>query len=180
MSINLIVKKEVESLIEELLISKGVTVDKESKFNIIQRGLEKNEGFEIIFDMNNIHLLIEFLQNNYSDKDDKIKHLVGKKDDSYEILNYPDVIYIEAQGNLVYCKTSKGIYRLKEKLYELDERLQPQGFIRISKSTIINIVNVAEIKPHFGGRLLLKLNETAVEKEVSKSFVKEFKDFLGL
>ena len=70
-------------------------------------------------------------------------------------------------------------YRIKDKLYQLEEELAAEGFIRINKSEIVNILHIREIVPWFNGRLLLKLDNKR-EVEVSRSYAGNFKDFLGL
>ena len=69
---------------------------------------------------------------------------------------------------------------MKEKLYELEGKLPRSQFIRVSKSYIVNIGNVKEIIPWFGGRLILRFTSGNKEVEVSRSQVKSFKEFLGM
>ena len=95
------------------------------------------------------------------------------------ILPYEQIQYFEARGNNTYCISRSGEYRVKEKLYELEGNLSQEKFIRVSKSFIVNIENVKEILPWFGRRLILRFTDSKSEVEVSKNYVKTFKDFLG-
>jgi len=54
------------------------------------------------------------------------------------------------------------------------------NFIRVNKSYIVNILMVKEIIPWFGGRLLLKFSGSEEKIEVSRNYVKDFKQFLGM
>lgn len=180
MKFTLVVSESLRDIVKTLVESKGIKLEEESLYKIVQRGLEKGEGLEVVFDMDNINLLLDLLEKLVEKRGENTKNIVGKRNESYEILNFTDIIYIEAEGNNVYCKTEKAIYRLKDKLYELEEKLKNERFIRINKSTIVNIMNVSEIIPYFGGKLLLKFGNTTVEKEVSRAFVKYFKEYLGI
>lgn len=180
MDYNVIVNESLKDIVQNMLISKGISLNIESPYKIVQRGYETKEGLEIVFDMDNLNLLVDILEKINGKTTEKNKNIIGKRNESYEILEYSSITYIEAEGNNVYCKTEKAIYRLKEKLYELEERLKNERFIRINKSTIVNIMNVSEIIPYFGGKLLLKFGNSSVEKEVSRAFVKEFKEYLGI
>ena len=106
-------------------------------------------------------------------------HLIGQLDEKYKIINYQDIILFEAQSGIIYARTNDKEYRVKEKLYQLEEELAAEGFIRINKSEIVNILHIKEIVPWFNGRLLLKLY-IKKEVEVSRSYAGYFKDFLGL
>jgi len=180
MKFSLVVNEALGEVVTSLIEARGIKLEENSPYRIVQRGLSMGTGLEIIFDMDNINLLLEVLDKFVEKKGENTKNIVGKRNESYEILEFSDIIYIEAEGNNVYCKTEKAIYRLKDKLYELEEKLKNERFIRINKSTIVNIMNVSEIIPYFGGKLLLKFGITSVEKEVSRAFVKDFKEYLGI
>ncbi len=60
----------------------------------------------------------------------------------------------------MYAVNDISKFKIKEKLYELEPKLKTQGFIRISKSFIVNIVMIDRVQPWFNGKLLLKLNVT--------------------
>ena len=118
--------------------------------------------------------------NKYNDENESKKNIVGKIDEKYEIIPFEKILFFEGDGNSVVCRTAENRYKIKEKLYELDEKLDKKMFVRISKSYIVNILKVGEIIPWFSGRLLLKFPVMKEGIEVSRSYVKEFKEFLGL
>ena len=55
------------------------------------------------------------------------------------LLEQTEIIRIYAENDRVYAKTKDGSYRLKARLYELEERLNKKMFIRISNSEIIRL-----------------------------------------
>lgn len=176
MKFDLECKESMRSLMEELLKSKNIEIDKNSNYKLKEdKGIEK---LEMHFTFDNLNLLMEFAEELNNKGKKAKKSIVGKREESYEVLKHREIIYFEASGNNVYSKTVKGIYKVKEKLYEIEERLEDEGFIRISKSCIVNLVNVKEIVPWLGSKLLLKFEGSEVEQEVTRSYVKKFKEFL--
>lgn len=63
----------------------------------------------------------------------------GYKDEKIEILEQTDLIRIYANSGKVYAVTDKGEYILRLRLYEIENRLPSNQFIRISNSEIINL-----------------------------------------
>jgi two-component system LytT family response regulator len=62
-----------------------------------------------------------------------------------------DVIYIEAAGNYARVHTSAGHHLLRETLANLETKLDPKRFVRIHRSTIVNVAAVRELRPSLGG-----------------------------
>ena len=68
---------------------------------------------------------------------------------------------------------------IKEKLYELELKLQDRLFARISKSYIISIYQIEKIKPTFNGKLNLILSSRE-QLEVSRHYIADFRKILGM
>ncbi len=56
-----------------------------------------------------------------------------------------DVLFFETEGEVVYAHTASDAYRVKFRLYEL-EQLLPRAFVRVSKSTIVNVKKIYSIR----------------------------------
>ncbi len=69
-----------------------------------------------------------------------------------------DVIAVEAQGNYVALRCGSSTHLLRESISAVAEKLEPNGFIRIHRSVLVNISFVAEIRPHSSGEYILHLN----------------------
>ena len=137
----------------------------------------------ILFDSSDLNKFIVFLDSfvkqNIQQEEKRV--IIGKTEDTFEILPYENILYFEANNNNISCKTiNNKEYRIKEKLYELELRLDNREFFRINKSYIVNVLNITEIVPWFSGRLKLKFSATKSELEVSRNYSKTFKSFLGL
>ncbi len=69
-----------------------------------------------------------------------------------------DIDWIEAEGNYVRLHLGGREYELRETLTELEGKLCPADFVRIHRSTIVNVHRIREIQPWFHGhhRILLE------------------------
>lgn len=190
MKIKLICSNSFEILLKEFLESRNFIITDEAELSLVERGKPLPEdGVSIVFNPDKMEELISLLKNLFADENrsDADKqgaslpgHLLGQTGDNYELINYQDIILLETELGDIYARTNRGKdYRIKEKLYELEELLAGEGFIRINKSNIVNILHINEIVPWFNGRLLLKLNNHK-EVEVSRSYAGDFKEFLGM
>ncbi len=181
MRTNLICSDNLRGILVELLSARGIAIDDTSDTAIVESGYEIPKGkIAIVFDMQNMARLIELLEKLSRAGEESISTIVGKSDDRYEVIPLKQVDFFEGRGNYVFCITGKKEYKVKEKLYELEARLPQDSFIRVGKPFIVNIANVKEIIPWFGRRLVLKFNNSSTEIEVSKNYVKGFKEFLGM
>ena len=106
-----------------------------------------------------------------------IETIIGSKENNVSIINVQDVIsfYSKEQGN--YCKTLKGEFKIKNKLYELDETLDKSNFIRISNSCIVNIKFVESFDLSMIGNIVVKFVDGTSEY-VSKRKIANVMKFL--
>lgn len=88
-----------------------------------------------------------------------------------------DIVYIEAVDNRTFIYTAKESYESRQKLYELEEMLKQRRFIRISKSTILNLMKVKAIKPAVSGRFSALLTN-GEEVIISRKYVSDLKKTL--
>lgn len=88
-----------------------------------------------------------------------------------------DIYYVEAVDNTVFIYNSTQVYEAKQKLYELEGILKEKYFLRVSKSTILNLMKVKAIKPALNGRYLAIL-QNEEEIMISRKYVAELKKAL--
>lgn len=65
--------------------------------------------------------------------------ITGNKNGKIEVLEQNDLIRIFSCNNKVFALTNNGEYLLRFRLYEMEEKLDPSQFVRISNSEIINL-----------------------------------------
>jgi len=78
-----------------------------------------------------------------------------------------DIDWIEAEGNYARLHAGRRIYDLRETLQALMEKLDPRDFVRIHRSTIVNIHRVREVQPWFQGSHVVVL-ESGEELRMSR------------
>ncbi|MDE6566609.1 MAG: LytTR family transcriptional regulator [Lachnospiraceae bacterium] len=105
------------------------------------------------------------------------KIITGHKDEKLEILEQKDLIRIYASSGKVFAVTPKGEYTLRLRLYELEERLDPNHFVRISNSEIINLKKVKHFDLNFTGTICAKLTD-GTASFVSRRYVPKIKQLL--
>lgn len=105
--------------------------------------------------------------------------LTGYLEDKIVKLSPRDIFYFESVDNKVFAYTGKGVYEIHKKLYELEAEYENTDFLRISKSSIVNIAKIAYIRPIFNGRFEAKLkNEEKII--ISRQYVLELKKKLEI
>ncbi len=106
--------------------------------------------------------------------------LMGEKENGdKEPVRVSKVLYFEAVDRNVFAYTTDNFYRVKRTLYDLEDYLTKKHFVRISKSTIVNLKAVKSVAPEDGRRLklLLRNGEWIV---VSRNYVSDFKTGIGM
>lgn len=105
--------------------------------------------------------------------------LSGFRNDTLEVLDQSDIFRIYASGGKVYAVTARGEYTLRLRLYELEERLEKDSFVRISNSEIINLKKVKNFDLSFTGTICVSLSDGTVAY-VSRRYVNKIKQILGI
>ena len=90
-----------------------------------------------------------------------------------------DIIRIFAQNQRVYVATAEGVFRLHERLYELEEKLDNSRFLRISNSEIVNLKKIQRLDTSLTGTVKMFLDGN-VETFVSRRYVTKIKKALGI
>ena len=117
--------------------------------------------------------LIENLQNK------EMEQLNGFKNDEMYLLNQNDIETIYAEDGKVFAKENGNKYLIKKRLYELEEILNSDKFVRLSNSEIVNMKKVQKINFKLSGTIILYF--TNDEKTyVSRRYLKKIKEYLGI
>jgi DNA-binding LytR/AlgR family response regulator len=89
-----------------------------------------------------------------------------------------NVLFFETEGEHIYAHTSNDVYRIKYRLYELEELL-PNDFARVSKSTIVNIRKIYSITRNLTASSLVKFVGTHKQVYVSRHYYNELRQRLN-
>ena len=103
--------------------------------------------------------------------------LTGTIDDRQFEIAIGDIFYIEVVDNKTFLYTQQKVYEIRLKLYELEEALHKKYFLRISKSTLVNLMKISSIKPALNGRFTAVLY-SGEETVISRKYVPALKKAL--
>jgi two-component system LytT family response regulator len=73
------------------------------------------------------------------------------------LLNVNEIDWIEADGNYAKLHVGRKSHMLREKMHDLESRLDPEQFVRIHRSIIVNLDRIKELYPHFNGDYMIVL-----------------------
>lgn len=81
------------------------------------------------------------------------------------------ILFFETEGNMISAHTADNVYQIKYRLYELEEIL-PKNFIRVSKSTILNINHIYSIDRNLTSSSIVQFNQNHKQVYVSRNYYK--------
>lgn len=123
------------------------------------------------------------LKNNIDDLANYIKKyetysntvIVSNEDYTMVEIKYDDILLFYSNKKNNYCKTKEGIYKIKSKLYEIEQ--ENINFIRISKSCIVNINHVIKFDFSETGKIIIVLDDLS-EEIVSRRKTRDIMKYL--
>jgi two-component system LytT family response regulator len=93
-------------------------------------------------------------------------------------LRLEEVDWIEAAGNYVKLHVGKEAHLLRETMNALETRLATNRFLRIHRSTIVNVERIQELQPLFHGDYVVILRD-GTQLTLSRSYRPKFQEFFG-
>ena len=106
--------------------------------------------------------------------------LLGFRPDGTAVpLDLDGVLRFYGEDKAVLVQTAAGTWTVRERLYELEARLDRRRFVRISHSEIVNLRQVTALDLSLTGTIRMTLTGGVVTY-VSRRYVKKIKEALGL
>ena len=102
-----------------------------------------------------LEALIEAMRTERSALD----RIAVKADGRVVFIRVGEIDWIEADDDLVRIHTGKVVHAHRSTLTHLEERLPGSKFLRIHRSTLVNVDRIREIQPWFQGDWVLILND---------------------
>lgn len=121
---------------------------------------------------------IQKILNNLSRITKWKEEIIATKDNEIFLIKSSEIFYIYSDEKNNFIKTSNGIYKIKDRLYELEDNLDENKFIRISNSCIINIDKTKCFDVGQIGSLFANMEDNT-KQEVSKRRIKNVMKFLN-
>lgn len=118
--------------------------------------------------------MVERLQELIESVDKTVKCRI----DTGEIwIKASDIYYIESVDKRTFVYGDKAVYRTELRLYQLTEELMSAGFVRVSKSCLLNINMLQSIRPLMNSRLEATL-ANGEKINVTRKYIPEIRERL--
>lgn len=109
---------------------------------------------------------------------DRIASRLGERTEFVELAR---VTHFTAEDRLTFAVTATKKYAVDYSITELEEKLDPQIFVRIHRSTLLNTDFVGELHQWFAGRIIVRLkDEKRTELTVARDRARMLKEHLSL
>lgn len=105
-------------------------------------------------------------------------------DDGEDIILDPkDIYYLDFMERKLFAYTKDGIYRIMNSLTSCEEMLWNYGFVRVSKSNLINIYKIKKLKPDLNMKVFATFDNgerICINRNYKKSFNEYLKRMRGM
>lgn len=108
-----------------------------------------------------------------------IERIAVKNGQKIDVIMITEIICILAEGDYVMIHTEKGKFLKEQTMKSLESALPPDKFVRVHRSSIVNVGSIAQIELYNKHNQLLKL-KNGIQVKVSLTGYKSLKDTLGL
>ncbi|MBE6508052.1 MAG: LytTR family transcriptional regulator [Methanobrevibacter sp.] len=112
------------------------------------------------------------------ESEDSNEMLAVKKGSDIALLEYDDVYMFRVEDKQVKVYTENSEYLVKKALYQVEENLTGD-FVRISKTTIVNLRKIERVAPSLRGMMFIEL-KNGLKDNISRKYLPEFKQALDL
>lgn len=109
--------------------------------------------------------------------------MIGKSDEAEEVINIADIYYFEIVDRKCFAYLRSGVFNVELNLQAILERFRDDGFLRTSKSMVVNVFKLVQIKSDINMKVhaLLENGETViVNRSYKRSFYSSMKALLKM
>jgi two-component system LytT family response regulator len=107
-----------------------------------------------------------------------LDRLVIKSAGKVYFLRVEEIDWIEAAGNYLKLHVGDDTHLLREKMTTLESRLNAEQFLRIHRSTIVNVERIQELQPWFHGDYVVVLRN-GQQLTLSRSYRHKLQELFG-
>ena len=112
------------------------------------------------------------------ESEDSNEMLAVKKGSDIALLEFSDVYMFRVENKQVKVYTDSSEYLIKKPLYQVEETLD-SDFVRISKTTIVNLKKVERVALSLKGMMFIQL-KNGLKDNISRKYDSDFKQALDL
>lgn len=129
------------------------------------------EEEEIIIRVSELNQTVKRIQQSVSEIVSGKSTLALYKNDAQFFVELNQILFFETDGSGVCAHTAKEVFETRSKLYELEEIL-PASFMRVAKSTILNVNHVYSITRNLTASSEVEFKNTHKKVFVSRNYYK--------
>jgi two-component system LytT family response regulator len=107
-----------------------------------------------------------------------LERLVLKSGGRVYFLKVEEIDWVEAAGNYVRVHAGGEEHLHRETMNGLESRLDPTKFLRIHRSTIVNVERIRELQPWFHGDYVVLLRD-GTKLTLSRGYRQKFQELFG-
>jgi two-component system LytT family response regulator len=107
-----------------------------------------------------------------------LERLLVKTQGRVLLVKVADIDWVEAADNYVTLHIGKEAHMMRETMTSLEGRLPDDKFMRISRSTIVNVERIQELQPMFHGEYIVLL-KTGTKLTLSRSYRDKLNRLMG-
>ena len=96
--------------------------------------------------------------NQTKPKREFISRIAVKSGERTLFVKVEQIDYAESAGNYVVLHAGKENHVVRETLVALEEKLDPKKFVRVNRSTLVNVEQIKELQPMFRGEHVVLLH----------------------
>ena len=112
------------------------------------------------------------------ESDDSSDMVAVKKGSDIALLQMDEIFMFRVEDKQVKVYSENSEYLIKKPLYQVEETLS-SDFVRISKTTIVNLKRIDRVAPSLKGMMFIEL-KNGLKDNISRKYLPDFKQALDL
>ena len=112
------------------------------------------------------------------ESDESSDMIAVKKGSDIALLELSEIYMFRVEDKQVNVYTQNNSYVVKKALYQVEESLNGD-FVRISKTTIVNLKKIKRVAPSLKGMMFIEL-KNGLKDNISRKYLPDFKQALDL
>ncbi|MCX7798563.1 MAG: LytTR family DNA-binding domain-containing protein [Melioribacter sp.] len=159
-------------------------INEERLKSAINYAINEIKGYRIEHYSEKIKLIaneyLELMKNDEAFLREKkfVNRISVKHKNVIKIISVKDIDWLEAQGDYVCVHTDNEKYLIHDSLKSLEKKLDPEQFVRIHRSAIVNIDKIEIIKSNLQGDYDVFL-KNGTKVKMSRNYKKDFQRIMG-
>ena len=98
-----------------------------------------------------------------------------KQKDRFVVVKPGEIDWVEAEGDYVRLHVGQETHFVRSTLAQMEDKLAPEGFVRLHRSRLVNFDRIKEIRPVFQGESVVVL-KSGVRLNASQGCLKQLQE----